>query len=433
MRKLINICFILLLFIPLHSVISVSNFNLPNGLTVLLAPDDKMNSVCVLTYHKNGVSSDPSDIRGASYLYQKLMFLETDNLPPYERIQFIMKNGGRSSGKVNYDNSVFYQVVPASDLNYALWLESERLQKLKLNDREIIKQRKNVYDRIYRFINRSISFRASEWMRKELFRNSVYKTPLYGDIEKLNTFDTGRIKRIYQSFSNPKNIILVISGKFEEEGIREKIDRYFGNLESKSIPAKNPVASPLAKGYKYENWMREVIPENFILIGLRAPSKLSLDYTYFKLLVYYLLDERTSKLKRIFKSNLKMDVDISFDFSNNIGANSLLIKISSKKRAELERVRFYIRRLFEMLMTDRLTTSELRTMKSLMEIDFLKNLTKPEKMSLVLAENYHMSGNLDYGNMFLKRVRKINSFDIVRISKKYLRKENMVILNVFSK
>ena len=75
----------------------------------------------------------------------------------------------------------------------------------------------------------------------------------------------------------------------------------------------------------------------------------------------------------------------------------------------------------------------LKTMKSLMEIDFLKNLTLPEKMSLVLAENYHMSGNLDYGNMFLKRVRKISSFDIVRISKKYLRKENMVILNVFSK
>ncbi len=433
MRKLINICFILLLFVPLHSIIRVSNFTLPNGLTVLLAPDSKMNSVCVLTYHKNGVANDPSGIRGASYLYQKLMFLETDNLSPYERITFIMKNGGRSSGKVNYDNSVFYQVIPESDLNYALWLESERLQKLKLTDHEIIKQRKGVYDRIYRLINRSIHFRASEWMRKELFGDSLYNTPLYGEIEKLNTFDIGRIRRVYHNFSNPKNIILVISGKFEEEEIREKINRYFGSLESKSTPAKNPVAVQITSGYKYENWMREIIPENFILIGIRAPSKLSLDYTYFKLLVYYLLDERTSKLNRIFKSNLKMDVNVSFDFSNNIGANSLLIKISSVKRAELERGRFYIRRLFEMLMTDRLTTSELKTLKSLMEIDFLKNLTMPEKMSLILAENYHMSGILDYGNMFLKRIRKINSFDIVRISKKYLKKENTVILNVFSK
>jgi len=432
-RKLLYPFLLLLLFTTIYPAIRVSNFTLQNGLTVLLSPDDTANSVCVLTYHKNGVINDPPEIRGASYLYQSLMFLETDNLSPYERVRFIMKNGGRSSGKVNYDNSVFYQVVPGSDLNYALWLESERLQKLKLTDTKIISQRKKVYDRIYRFSHRNIYFRSGEWVRKELYRDSIYKTPLYGDIEKLNTFDTGRIKRLYKNFTNPSNIILVISGKFEEEGIREKVERYFGDLESNSPPVSDPVAATISKGYKYENRMREVIPENFILIGLRAPSKLNLDYTYFKLLVYYLVDKRISKLERIFESNLKMDVNISYDFSNNIGANSLVIQVSSTKRAELERVRFYIRRLFEMLMTDRLTTSELKSIKSLMEIDFLKSLRKPEMRSLLLAENYHMSGNLDYGNMYLKRVKKINSFDIVRISKKYLKKENMVILNVFSK
>ena len=221
MRKLIHICLLFLLFTTIYPAIRVSNFPLPNGLTVLLSPDDKANSVCVLTYHKNGVVHDPPDIRGASYLYQSLMFLATDNLSPYERVRFIMKNGGRSSGKVNYDNSVFYQVVPESDLNYALWLESERLQKLILTDIQIIGQRKKVYDRIYRFANLNTQFRSSEWVREELFGNTVYKTPLYGDIEKLNTFDTGRIKRLYRNFSNPLNIILVISGKFDEEEIRE--------------------------------------------------------------------------------------------------------------------------------------------------------------------------------------------------------------------
>lgn len=142
MRKLIHFSLLLLVFTTIHSAIRVSNFTLLNGLTVLLSPDDKANSVCVLTYHKNGVVNDPPDIRGASYLYQSLMFLETDNLSPYERVRFIMKNGGRSSGKVNYDNSVFYQVVPDSDLNYALWLESERLQRLKLTDTKIVGQRK---------------------------------------------------------------------------------------------------------------------------------------------------------------------------------------------------------------------------------------------------------------------------------------------------
>ncbi len=417
----------------MQSSVKVDYFTLSNGLTVLLSPDHKINSVCVLTYHKNGVTSDPPNIRGASYLYQGLMFLKTEHLSPYERIRFVMKNGGRSSGKVNYDNSVFYQVVPASDLNYALWLENERILKLNLSDREIINQRAKVYKRIYKFINGSIHFRAEEWIRKELYGNSVYKTPLYGDIDKLNVFNSIEIRRIYRHFSDPKNIILTISGNFDENEIRGKIKKYFSNLESKSIKIRNPVTIPLNYGYKYKNWMREVIPESFIIFGIRAPSKLSLDYAYFKLLVYYLVDKRVSKLKRIFKSNLKMKIRISFNFSDNIGANVLLIKTSSKKRSELEKVRFYIRKLFDMLMKDKLPLSELNSIKSLIEIDFLKKVTNLETRSLILAENFHMSGNIDSGNIFLKRIRKISSFDMVRICKKYLRKENMVILNVFSK
>jgi len=432
-KRLVHIFFILSLFIPLQSSIKVDYFTLSNGLTVLLSPDTNMNSVCVLTYHKNGVINDPPDIRGASYLYQGLMFLETEHLSPYERVRFVMKNGGRNSGKVNYDNSVFYQVIPASDLNYALWLESERIHKLNLSDREIISQKTKIYETIYKFTNRSIHFRAEEWVRKELYGNSVYKTPLYGDIEKLNTFDSGRIRKIYNRFANPKNIIIVIAGNFEENKIRKKIEKYFSNLEQKSIPVRNPVSIPLNSGYKYRNWMREVIPESFIIFGIRAPSKLSLDYAYFKLLMYYLVDKRVSKLNRIFKSNLKLKVRISFNFSDNIGANILLIKASSKKRSVLEKVRFYIRKLFDMLMMDRLSSSELKSVKSLIEIDFMKKVTNLEARSLILAENFHMSGNIDAGNMFLKRIRKASSFDIVRICKKYLRKENLVILNVFSK
>ncbi len=434
MRKiLLYVCIPILLTTFLHTKIRISHFTLPNGLNVILSPEQNVNSVCILTYHKNGIINDPADIRGASYLYQTLMFLETKNLSSYERIRFILKNGGRSSGKVNYDNSVFYQVVPESDLNYALWLESERLTNLKLSDRDIIRQRKKIYDRIYKYSNRSIHFRSGIWIRKELFKDSVYKIPLYGNIDKFNTYNIGRIRRLYNNFTNPKNIILVITGKFNEDLIRDKVERYFGNLTSKLPTVKSPVSTPKSIGYKYQNWMREVIPENFILIGLRAPSKFNLDYTYFKLLTYYLVDERVSKLRRIFLSTLKMDINISYDLSENIGTNALIIKISSKKRSELEKVRFYINKLFAMLMTDRLTGTELKAIKSLIEIDFLKSLAKPESRSLLLAENFHISGNPDYGNLFLKRLRKINSFDIVRICKKYLKKENMVILNVFSK
>jgi predicted Zn-dependent peptidase len=69
--------------------------------------------------------------------------------------------------------------------------------------------------------------------------------------------------------------------------------------------------------------------------------------------------------------------------------------------------------------------------KTLMEIDFKKNILDLKMSGLLLAENYHLWGSLDYVGKYLKALRKITPFDVNRTAKKYLRKENQVILNVY--
>ncbi len=418
------------ILLPLYRV---EMFTLKNGMTVILSPDKGKKSVCVLTYHKNGVKDDPADIRGASYLYQNLMFLGTKNLAPYERVLFVKKNGGRSSGRVYYDNSVFYQVVPKRDLNYALWIESERLKFLNLNTNEINLQKKRIYGRIYNLINRSIDFRAREMVKKNLYKGTLYETPLYGAIENIYRFSVSRIKNIYRTFTQPRNIIIVIAGDFNQEDLRSRVEKYFSNITGNGPLAKE-IKSPDYKGnYVYKNWMREVIPSHFLLFGIHAPSKMSHDYVYFEFLRYYLADPRISKLKRIFLGTLKMDVELTSSFSNNIGLNSLILKLKSSKRSQIEKARFYIRKLFDVLVTDRINPSDLKIVKSLLELDFLKKISRPEERSRILAENFHISGNLDYGNSYLKRIRNITAFDVLRIAKKYFNRKKMVVLNVISK
>lgn len=433
MKRILLQSLFFLIPLCLFPLYRIDMFTLQNGLTIILSPKVDVNSVCILTYHKNGVKDDPPEMRGASYLYQKLMFLETDHLAPYERVLFVKKNGGRSSGRVFYDNSVFYQVVPGTDLNYALWIESERLKSLHLTSRNINMQKKAIYGRIYNLTANSIEFRAFNFEQKNLFAGTLYETPLYGDLERINSFPVERIKDIYGIFTNPKNIIMVISGNFDENSIKSKIEKYFGDLY-RTGPLASSIRIPERKSsYIYTNWMREVIPEHFILFGIHAPSKMSLDYIYFEFFRYYLADPRISKLKRLFSGTLKMDVEVNSRFSDNIGLNSFILKLSSHERSEIEKARFYTNKIFEVLVTDRIAASEVKAVKSLMELDFLKKITAPEERAKILAENYYISGNLDYGNSYLKRIRNINAYDLLRVGKKYFAKSNLVILNVISK
>ena len=83
--------------------------------------------------------------------------------------------------------------------------------------------------------------------------------------------------------------------------------------------------------------------------------------------------------------------------------------------------------------TKLLSSSDVKMVKTLMEIDFKKNMRDLKKRSLLLAENFRFSGSKDFAEKHLERIRKITAYDIMRVGEKYLKKENLVVLNVYKK
>ena len=417
----------------------VTSFKLANGLRVILSPLEEVDATCVLLYHLTGVRDDPPDIRGASYLYQNLMLLGTQNTDIYDRILFLKRNGGISDRIVNYDYSIFYQVVPASeiDIDNALWLESERITSLRLNNRSITQEKNLVYTKNYNRFHANVQLRASDWVKSKLFSGSVYEIPIYGKLEEIRGFNDLAIKKLYNRFRDLSNIIMVISGKFDTPTIRRSIAKYFGELPAMPGSAKEAKKSysSLAPGkeFVYENWLEDNLPGPFVLYGIPGPSKFNLDHLYFDFIRYYLADERISKLDEILNREHNLDVTVGFEIIDYFEASALIIKVSSQRRPNLERAKYFITKKLESLYKGTLSQGEVKTTKSLMEIDFMKKMTALDTRCEFLAETYHLSGELGGAENHLKRIRRITTYDIFRIARKYLKRNNRVNLNVYKK
>lgn len=406
-------------------------FYLSNGLTVILSPVENTNAACVLVYHKTGARDDPEGLKGGSHLYRNLMLLGTRNLAPYERSMFIEKNGGVSHRTVNYDNSIFCQVVPETELNYALWLESERLTSLNLTDRAINLHKNDDYRRIYNLLNTNIIFEASKEVKSIVFAGTTYEIPEYGNLEEIRGFNNQEIRKIYENFRNPAEIILVIAGGFNTASVKKLVGRYFSVLPSRpGVNRKYNNFGPRKK-YYYKNWLRKNAGQNFTIYGIRAPSKISNDHLYFNFIRYYLVDERISKLENIINRKNNFNVTLHSEYTNHLESNVLIIRISTNNRADLENAKTVIQEEFDVLGKKPLSHSELRNTKALMEIDFRKDMALPEQRCVILAENVRLFDNLDFEKLYIDRIRKITSYDIMRISKDYLGKSNQVILNVY--
>jgi predicted Zn-dependent peptidase len=387
-----------------------------------------------MSYHLTGVRDDSPEIKGASYLYQYMMFQGTENLDPYDRIMFAKRNGGASSGRVNYDNSVFFQVIPDHQLNNAIWMESERIKSLRLTDRIINYQKNAVSKRLSWLERTNVSFRAKNWVRSKVFEGTNYQTPLYGDLTKLRSFNNGKIKSIYKNYRDLTDMILVISGRFDELTVNQLVKKHFSHPFPKSRNKQRDytVSKPREK-YIYKNWLIENLSSNFVVYGIRAPAKLSYNRIFFDAIKYYLVDERISNLERNMNGINRLDVKITYEYTDHIESNALIIKIDSPKRINVEKAKYIMENEFNFLQKNPLSNSKLRMVKSLMEIDFLKSLAILEKRSILLAENYYLFGDLKFQETYLKRIRKISQYDIMEIGKKFLSKNNLVILNVFKK
>lgn len=428
--------FLWLLFVPLISLgaqtLAISSFELPNGLRVILAPSKNVQAASVCVYHMRGARLEPVDARGISYLYQYLMFDGNENLEPFDHVLFINKMGGIVSGRVNYDNAIFYDVLPAQEINVALWLESERLKSLRLNDANIEYQKNQIVTRISRLLESNPGFRAQTWVNSKVFEGSAYEIPLYGDLSRLRSLSNDRIRDYYQNFQNLGDVLLIISGKFDINELRSGINKFFQDIPP-GRRAANPVfsAQNQRRLHVAKNWLLSGLKKHFVVYGIKAPAKIGYNFMYFDFLRYYLTDPRLARLDYILNAVNKLDVEIESSFSDYMEANCLTLQVSSAKRFNLEKAKYVIEKEFQALASIPISSNDMKAVRSLMEIDFLKSMVSLEERCQRIGEFFHMFGELNFFDDQLRRLNRITPYDIMESAKKYLVKENQVILNVY--
>ncbi len=408
-------------------------YRLPNGLQVILSPAPHVEATTIMVYHKNGVIDDSSAVFGCSYMYREFLNAPTSNLAPYERAIFVESNGGRRNGKINYDNSWFSFLLPDSGYIKGLWVESQRISSLRLDTSLIGRSKHKLYSRIGEIIKHNHHVSSQEWVKQTLFRGSTYRLPIYGDIDAILTSSNQVILNSLKNYSNPANIILVICGKFDETIVKREINKHFGTIPAQGMPIsrKYKTIKP-GKKYIYKNLMLPDIKRHYALIGIKAPSQLSLDHVTFDVIRYWLSDPRISELQKNLDNNRDLNVDTVFEYTDNIETNALIIKLIAEKRLDIERAKLITLKTIERLKT-RISATQLKQLRTIITVDLIEKLQNIESRSLLLAKCLHFHNDLNVYRRYIKKLKRVTPNDIITLKNRYLTKKNMVVLNVYKK
>jgi zinc protease len=214
-------------------VIPFKQYELDNGLTVVLHPDNSDPLVHVdITYHV-GSGREEVGKSGFAHFFEHMMFQGSENVADEQHFALITESGGTLNGSTSTDRTNYYETVPSNQLERMLWLESDRMgffldavttEKFE-NQRETVKNERgqNYDNRPYGLLRE----RVNEAMFPE---GHPYSWLTIGYIEDLNRANLNDLKKFFLRWYGPNNATLTIGGDMDEAQTLAWVKKYFGGI-----------------------------------------------------------------------------------------------------------------------------------------------------------------------------------------------------------
>jgi zinc protease len=235
--------------VPAAPSIPWQKWRLANGLQVIFAVDRRLPAVQLNLCYRVGAKDEEPGRTGLAHLAEHVMLGRSHNT--WDSYGSMMERaGGITNGATDQDRTTFFETLPTGALEYALWLESDRLATMSgVLTQTLLENQKSVIANELR-LARSIPFGIfDEVLLKNLFPpGHPYGHPTGGFLNDLRKFSIDDTKEFLSTYYAPNNLSLAVVGDFDIAAAERWIAQYFA-----SIPPAPPVVRPASwptRGHK---------------------------------------------------------------------------------------------------------------------------------------------------------------------------------------
>ena len=215
----------------------VHEYNLENGLKLLVKEDRRAPVAVSQIWYRIGSSYEHDGITGVSHVLEHMMFQGTEKYPDGEFSRIIAENGGNENAFTGRDYTAYFQMLESSRLEVSLRLEADRMGNLLLSEEEFRKEIEVVKEeRRLRTDDNPVAY-LYEAAMATAFQTSPYRHPIIGWMADLDTMRVEDLKVWYGQWYAPNNAILVVVGDVQHEEVHRLTRKYFGPLKASIVPA----------------------------------------------------------------------------------------------------------------------------------------------------------------------------------------------------
>ncbi len=224
--------------------IPIAQSTLKNGLRVVLSEDHAAPTVSLCITYDVGSRNELPGHTGFAHLFEHMMFQGSQSVGKGEHLILVRVNGGDVNGTTNNDSTNYFERVPANQLDMALFLESDRMRALRINQANLDNQRNTVQEERRLRVDNQPYGKTAEILEDLAYDNFAYKHSTLGSMADLNAASLEDVAQFFKTYYAPNNAVLSLVGDFDSVEALVKIKKYFEDIPSQPGPAPVDMTEP---------------------------------------------------------------------------------------------------------------------------------------------------------------------------------------------
>lgn len=408
--------------------VAYTEYKLKNGLGVILHQDKSAPVVAVSVMYHVGSKDEVPNRTGFAHFFEHLLFEGSKNIQRGEFDKIVSSRGGQANANTTQDRTFYYETFPSNQLETGLWLESERMLQPVINEvgvktqNEVVKEEKRL-----RVDNSPYGNFLAEVM-KRLFTKHPYTWVPIGSMDHLDAATLEEFKAFNKKYYGPSNAVLVIAGDIDIAKTKKLVEAYFAEVPATAPVIKTKfVEAPITK---------EIIDSTFdnniqipaVITAYRVPGMTSKESKMLEMASAVLSQGSSSRMFKKMVDDKKNSLQVgSFSYAledygayfmyalpNNETPLDTLVKDMDEEIIKLQR--------------ELISEKEFTKLQNQFENQYVDKNNRMLGVAENLADGYIFHKNTNAINTELDELRKITRQDIQNVVKKYLNKNQRVML-----
>jgi zinc protease len=425
-KKLLPWLLLLLLCPGIISAGEIIEYQLDNGLKILILEEHKAPVATFQVWYRAGSRDEPIGKSGLSHLLEHMMFKGTSQYGPQEFSRIVQKNGGTDNAYTTEDHTTYFQIFSSDRIAIAFDLEADRMQNLTIDPKEMLSERNVVMEERRLRYEDDPQNALFEEVNAAAFKAHPYQRPVIGWMSDLKSIERDDLYEYYKANYSPRNAYIVIVGDVKPDEMISKIKNSFGSIPSGPVRKNVIFSEPVQRGERRISLKREAeLP--YILVGYHTPSFPDDDSYALDVLSLILSGGKSSRLYKSLVYEKKVALNAYAEYSGfSSDAYLFFLGATAFPGKDIREVEGHIYAEIEKIITERPDDREVMKAKNQIESSFIM-----EQDSIFLQAmkygTFEMLGGWRLIDKYLVGIRKVTAEDIIRVAKKYFTEENRTV------